>query len=354
MNTDLNPEEFRKLQTGTARMINVHSTEYLFFSGTDYLGIAQNEAFKNLYIEGIQQWGFNNGTSRNNNVQLDIYNIAENNAAQRYGAENAIVSSSGYLAAQLVVQHFHEVQNWIFSPQTHPAIWLNKKPVVGIQDFEEWKKSTIKTINESKENKFVVVSNAVDPQTPAILNFEEFNQIDVSKEVILIIDDSHGIGFTRNNGKGVYETLPQTKNIQSIVVASMAKGLGIRAGVILGTHAIIESLRKTGMYIGASPASPASLHAYIHGESIYEKAYQQLIENNQYFRSRLPISLNHVPELPIYVSDNENLFEVLKNKHILISSFSYPSATDPLLNRIIINSAHTQKDIDQLVKALQS
>jgi 8-amino-7-oxononanoate synthase len=346
------PDPFRHLDCGTSRKFSVLSEDYLFFSGTDYLGISQNDDFKSLYIQGIEKWGFNNGTSRNNNVQLNIYPEAEKLIAANYHAPAALVTSSGYLAAQLVVQSFFSEKNILFSPLTHPAIWLNSKPSVEITSFESWKRDTIHHINTSPEEKFIIVSNAVDPQQPALLHFEDFSTIDPSKQVTLIIDDSHGIGFTRNEGKGVYQTLPQQKNITNIVVASMAKGLGIRAGLVLSDEATIDQLRKSGMFIGASPAAPASMYAYVEAQHIYRHAYQTLQINNQYFREKLTQPFSCVEELPIYVSANEQLFGQLKQQKILISSFAYPSASDPLLNRIIINAAHQKEDIDQLLKAL--
>lgn len=352
MNHTNAPDPFRHLDCGTSRKFSVLSEDYLFFSGTDYLGISQNNDFKLLYIQGIEKWGFNNGTSRNNNVQLNIYPEAEKLIAATYLAPAALVTSSGYLAAQLVVQSFFNEKNILFSPQTHPAIWLNKKPEVENTDFESWKKNTIHQINTSPEKKFIVVSNAVDPQQPGILHFEEFSAIDPSKQVTLIIDDSHGIGFTRHEGKGVYQTLPQQKNITNIVVASMAKGLGIRAGLVLSDETTIDKLRQAGMFIGASPAAPASMYAYVEAQDIYRRAYQLLQANNQYFREKLTQPFSFAEELPIYVSADEQLFKKLKQQKILISSFAYPSPDDPLLNRIIINAAHQKEDIDQLLKAL--
>lgn len=349
----MNSSAFQHIQSGTARQIEVQNETYLFFSGTDYLGISQNEAFKQLYIEGIQKWGFNNGTSRNNNVQLDIYPQVEKKIAGD-NSNSSIVTSSGYLAAQLVVQYYQKEKNILFSPQTHPAIWIQSKPIVPINNFNEWIQSTVDYINHSNEKRFVIISNAVDTSTPQLLEFDLLNSINNDKEIILIIDDSHGIGFTRMEGSGVYPTLPKKKNFTNIVVASMAKGLGIRAGVIISDHVTIQELRKTGMYIGASPPSPASMYAYLKAEDIYKEALANLNSNNDYFKNHVKHRFQTDKSLPIYVSSDELLFEKLKKKNILISSFAYPSVNDPLLNRIIINAAHKKKDLDYLLETLDS
>ncbi len=343
---------FRLLQAGTSRQINVDNQAYLFFSGTDYLGISQHEDFKQLYIEGIQQWGINNGTSRNNNVQLEIYPLAEGCAASRFKAPAALITSSGYMAAQLAVRFFEDKGQVIFSPQTHPALWLNNKPNLQ-QDFDIWVESTIQEINNATQKDFVIISNAVDNYTPAWLDLSGFGKISPDKNIILIADDSHGIGLTGKDGCGIFQYLPVAPHIKRVVVASMAKGLGIRAGIVLADEDIIADLKNSSMFIGASPPSPASMHAFVKGESIYKTAFTQLQNNVALVQQNLEKYFSFTPDLPILVSGNENLFEQLKDQKIIISSFAYPSANDPLCNRIIITSAHTEQDITTLADCLQ-
>ena len=98
----------------------------LFFSGTAYLGMPHNKVFRNLVFEGIEIYGLNHGASRNNNITLDIFSIAENVAARRFGSEDSIFLSSGYLAAQLLVQHYYETHRLIYAPDTHPALWIGR------------------------------------------------------------------------------------------------------------------------------------------------------------------------------------------------------------------------------------
>ena len=89
---------FTHLEQPTGRVIVVGGKEYLFFGGTSYLGLATDKAYASIFIEGIQRYGINNGTSRNNNVQQAIFDQAEEYAAKRFGFEASLLLSSGYLA----------------------------------------------------------------------------------------------------------------------------------------------------------------------------------------------------------------------------------------------------------------
>ena len=57
-----------------SRIINYEGREYLFFSGTSYLGLAQNRQMQALLTEGVARYGLHFGASRNGNLQLAALN----------------------------------------------------------------------------------------------------------------------------------------------------------------------------------------------------------------------------------------------------------------------------------------
>ena len=59
------------------RTIRYEGREYLFFSGTSYLGMPQNPVFRQLVTGAIEQYGTSYGSSRNGNVELTVYAEAE-------------------------------------------------------------------------------------------------------------------------------------------------------------------------------------------------------------------------------------------------------------------------------------
>ena len=75
---------FRNLSQSTGRTIHMDDQSYLFFGGTAYLGLLDNKDYIELFKEGIDRYGLNNGTSRTNNVQLGIYAEAEKFMAGRF------------------------------------------------------------------------------------------------------------------------------------------------------------------------------------------------------------------------------------------------------------------------------
>src|SRR5690554_877959 len=164
---------FLNLESASDREIKVGDHSYLYFGGTAYLGLNNNLNFIDLYKEGLTRYGVNNGTSRNNNVQLDIYNKAENVAAQRFETESALIMSSGFLAAQMAIKYFATKGELLYTPTSHPALWLESSPNSSLTT-KDWLSFIIQYINDSPSNDFVVVSNTIYNWVPEIYDFSLF------------------------------------------------------------------------------------------------------------------------------------------------------------------------------------
>ncbi|KQM78260.1 aminotransferase class I/II [Pedobacter sp. Leaf216] len=343
--------DFKSITQPFSNSINIDGKSYLYFGGTAYLGIPQNKPFIDLYIEGIKKYGLNNGTSRTNNIQLGIYNEAENIAAVRYGTEAALITSSGYLAAQLTVKALSESSEVVYAPGSHPALWLSENQVKNLGLFSDWAVETTEKINLSEEKNWVLISNSMNNLIPEIYDFNFLKEIRKDKNITLIVDDSHGIGVN-NNGMGTIKNLPKQENIQNVVVASMAKALGVDAGIVLTSNSVINKLKSSNTFIGASPSSAAGLYAFIHAEEIYNKALNKLKNNMAMFETVSNLTWKCEPGFPVYLLGDVNFSQHLLQRQILISSFPYPNPTDKILNRIVLSSWHEKEDIERLITAI--
>lgn len=349
-----NQPDLTHLNTPLGQKITFEEKSYLYFGGTAYLGIPQNKAFLNLYLEGLRRFGLNNGTSRNNNVQLGIYDEVENYAAAKYGHEAALITSSGFLAAQIVVDFVRSRGEVRHAPATHPALWLNDAPQV-FGSFSKWAEQIVSEINQSDQINWVLLSNSINNLYPERYDFSFLSQIKQDKQVLLVIDDSHGLGINYN-GKGVSASLKLPQQIQTLVVASMAKAIGIDAGLVMGNKALIAALKDNPIFNGASPPSAAGLYAFMHGEKIYDSALNQLLTNTSFFAKELESDSNgweFISDFPVFLSKNADLSSKLSEHNILISAFPYPDKDGIPINRIVLSSWHTKEHLKELTATLK-
>lgn len=345
--------KFDQLEGPLSAELEINGQGYLYFGGTAYLGIPQHKAFIKHYVKGINSYGLNNGTSRSNNVQLSIYDEAEHFAAHKFGAASCLITSSGYLAAQLTIKQLAKSGMVRYAPATHPALWLNEQPIVS-GSFKQWVAQIVEEINTSQQKQWVLISNSMNNLFPEVYDFSFIEQIHTEKEVILIVDDSHGIGIN-NDGLGAFSSIPKQKHVKVVVLASMAKALGVDAGLILGPEAIIAQLKQSEEFLGASPPSAAGLYAFMQADDIYKSELAQLKVNMALFTELLSphTEWHFTKDFPVYLSKNAELSNQLLKQHILVSSFAYPTKNDPKINRIVLNSLHSDAHIKELITALK-
>ncbi len=344
--------EFSQLSEPLNARVPSNGENYLYFGGTAYLGIPQNEDFLKLYIDGIQKFGLNNGTSRGNNVQLAIYDEVEEYAAKRYGTESAMITSSGFLAAQIVVKQLVNFGETRYAPATHPALWLNQAPTTK-GSFNDWALQIVEEINSSSQKNWLLISNSMNNLCPEIYDFSFVKKISSNKELILLVDDSHGIGVN-NDGLTALKIIPSQENVKVLIVASMAKALGVDAGIVMGSEKLIDLFKDSNAFLGASPPAAAGLYAFMQGEKIYAAQLKKLRENTLSLSAELRGNADwyFIPDFPVFFSKNADISARLLKHQILVSSFPYPDKDGATVNRIVLSSWHTKNDIHQLITSL--
>ncbi|MFA6276548.1 MAG: aminotransferase class I/II-fold pyridoxal phosphate-dependent enzyme [Pedobacter sp.] len=343
---------FNHLNVPLASKINIDRQAYLYFGGTAYLGIPQHADFIKLYLKGIKQFGLNNGTSRNNNIQLGIYDDAEKHAANKFGSESSLILSSGYLAAQLTIKQVSPFGEIRYAPYTHPALWYKEDPKTA-GSFNNWAKNIIEEINLSEKKNWVLISNSMNNLFPEIYDFSFIKQINEEKQIILVVDDSHGIGVN-NKGLSALSTIPKCENVDVLLIASMAKALGVDAGLVLGSEKTIRKLKQSNEFLGASPPSAAGLFAFMHAQEIYKSEWSKLQENISLLNNALTENndWHFITGFPVFFFKNVDLSAKLLKRNILVSSFPYPDKDGPIVNRIVLSSWHSKADIQELIANL--
>lgn len=380
----LNSTNFHQITHLPDRTIELDGQEYLYFSGTAYLGLPQNPSFQALIQEGLHQYGSVYGSSRNGNLQLKIYKQAEEKLAAWTGAEAALTLSSGMLAGQAAIRQLMlEGYEFVYSPDVHPAVWHLPQVEIPKCRFEVWseqfkvhglqftvyglgltdqlpdeqsqienQKSEIAN-RAANRHKLAIVTNSVDALRGKLYDFEWVNDIPENVELVLLVDDSHGLGVTGTDGQGVWKRIPKRKNIRLIVTASLAKAMGLPGGVIFSDPDSIQKIRNTAYFGGCSPIAPDHLFAYLHADTLYTDAYTRLQTNIHQFADAVKdIDLfSYTKGYPVFYTEHDELYPFLLERGIFVYSFSYPKPTDKANTRIVICAWHTAEDIQKLSAA---
>lgn len=339
------------------RTIQQQDRDYLFFSGTAYLGLAQHPAFQQLVMEGMRQYGTVFGSSRNGNVRLGIYEKAEAKLALFSGAESALTVSSGMLAGQAVVNYLKiKGYSFVYGPQSHPAIWSDPGVILPILSFQEWVAQLPAQLRALPPGPVAIAVNSVDAIRSEVYDFAWVNTLATDRPITLLIDDSHGIGILENDGEGSWRQAAVPDSVTKIVTASLAKAMGLPGGVILSDVQTLASIRRTAFFGGCSPMPPACLDAYTRAGELYAQAHVRLRQNVALAERLLkPTGLfRQAPGYPVFYTQCDALYAYLLKKDILIYSFAYPTAAHPANTRIVISAFHEFDDIERLGECVKT
>jgi 7-keto-8-aminopelargonate synthetase-like enzyme len=339
---------------------------YLWFSGTDYLGMGHNEAFKAYLQEGIAQYGTHFGSSRNNTLRLAVYEEAEQLLAEWVGAKAALTVASGMWAGQLFMKVLETVllpetsaaATFHYAPRVHPALWGSTYHPAS-ETWKHWAEVTRERIASSPtDSVHIVCTDSVASPWVEVYDFQEWLPVSERHRVWLVVDDSHGLGVLGADGKGIYQTLARAHPPERlVVVASLNKALGIPGGVVLAAPALLDSIRLSPWFSGSSPSSPAYLYAL--GELIrsgaYGRAHTQLgVLTRQFAQQIQPLGLfEYFPDYPAFGSKDVGLHHFLKAQRVLTACFAYPTPTDPQLLRLVVSALHRPEDLDRVAELCQ-
>jgi len=336
---------------------------FLWFSGTDYLGMGHNEALRRYVHFATETFGNHYGSSRNNSLRLDIYDEAESQLALFLKNESSLIVSSGMWAGQLVMK---EVENlavqapairkiaYHYAPGVHPALW-GQAFQRNEGEWNKWALQTVRKINATEPDvAHIVCTDAVGSPMVKAFDFTLFHAIQNPANAWLIIDESHSLGVMGTSGNGVTEQIGSTLLKQTIFVSSLNKSPGIPAGAIWGPKSVVETVRKSPWFAGASPPAPAYAYALkmLLKQNEYAVARASLLDNIAWFNAKMngTALFECIKDYPVFCSSNPALFDHLLQNGIMASCFPYPSPADAPVTRIAISSLHQKEDLDRLAE----
>jgi glycine C-acetyltransferase len=185
------------------------------------------------------------------------------------------------------------------------------------------------------------------------------------KGIVVVVDDSHGVGALGPTGRGTEEASGARADV---LIATMGKAIGANGGYIVSSRNVIQYLRqKNQLYIYTNPITPAEATAALAAVDILDSDEgRRLLEQLRSIKARFESGivklgyetvLNPHPVTPLMVRDTEKttrLVNFLRDHDILASGINYPIVPkgDQLI-RFQVCADHTPSDIDYVLGVLK-
>ena len=184
------------------------------------------------------------------------------------------------------------------------------------------------------------------------------------ENVVLIVDDSHGVGALGDGGRGTEEA---TGARGDVLVGTLGKAFGVNGGYVAADAAVIRFLRETSpMYIYSNPITPAEAAAALAALELLDSADgRRLLAHLHALTRRFAAGLVDLgyevipgdhPVVPLMVRDTARTRELvrhLRQRGILATGLAYPVVPrgDEEI-RFQVCADHTEADVDEVLAAL--
>ena len=187
-----------------------------------------------------------------------------------------------------------------------------------------------------------------------------------SENVIVVADDSHGVGGFGETGRGTEEVTGSRP--VDLLVATLGKGFGVNGGYVVASVAIIGFLRETSpFYIYSNPITPGEAAAALAAVDIVDSPEgRQRLGHLRAMTARFREGLRRLgletvagqhPVVPLMVRDTDRtarLVAHLRESDVLATGLGYPvvpKGDDEI--RFQMSADHTPADIDEALAALE-
>ena len=185
------------------------------------------------------------------------------------------------------------------------------------------------------------------------------------ENVVVIVDDSHGVGAFGATGRGTEEA--SGSGPADVLIGTLGKAFGVNGGYVTGAAALIDFLRESApTYIYSNPITPAEAAAAKKAVEILDGPdgkglLEHLAARTRQFRDGLvrlgfeTLQGTH-PVVPLFVRDTPkttSLVRHLLENGVLATGLNFPVVPkgDETI-RFQISADHTDKDIDFVLDVL--
>lgn len=333
----------------------------------NYLGLSANPELIAAAKASYDEWGFGLSSVRFICGTQDIHKQLEARIAKFVGTEDAILYSSCFDANGGLFETLLGPEDAVISDELNHASIIDgvrlckaKRLRYHNNDMEDLKAK----LEEAKDCRIkLIATDGVFSMDGYIANLKGICDLAEQYDALVMVDDSHAVGFMGEHGRGTAEHCGVMGRVD-IITGTFGKALGgASGGYTAARKEIIDLLRQRSRpYLFSNTLAPAICAATLKTIDLLEESTElrdRVHANANYFRremEKLGFDLlpGEHPIVPIMLYDAKVAQEFanrMLEKGVYVTGFSYPVVPMGKARvRTQISAGHTKEDLDFAVK----
>jgi glycine C-acetyltransferase len=352
----------RVIKSPQGRQVDVAGREVLNLCANNYLGLAQDPRVIAAAREGLERWGFGLASVRFICGTQSIHKELESSLSRFLGTDDTILYSSCFDANGGLFETLLSAEDAIVSDELNHASIIDGVRLCKAQRFRYRNNDMADLeakLSEAKSARFrLIATDGVFSMDGYIANLSAICELADKHDALVMVDDSHAVGFIGPRGRGTHE-LHGVMDRVDILTGTLGKALGgASGGYTSGRKAIIDLLRQRSRpYLFSNTLAPPIVTASIKVLEILEGSAQlrDLLEaNTRYFRESigragLSVLPGTHPICPIMIGDAAlaaKFAERMLARGIYVIGFSYPVVPQGKARiRTQVSAVHSTDDL---------
>ncbi|MDJ0958756.1 MAG: glycine C-acetyltransferase [Arenicellales bacterium] len=344
--------------------------EVLNLCANNYLGLANDPRLIAAAKEALDSHGFGMASVRFICGTQDLHKELEAKLSDFLAVEDAILFSSCFDANGGVFEALLGSEDAVISDALNHASIIDGIRLCKAQRFR-YANNNMADLEQrlqeaEKAQHRLIVTDGVFSMDGIVANLPGICDLAERYDALVMVDDSHGVGFMGARGAGTPEYLGVEDRVH-LLSGTFGKALGgASGGYIAGPGPIIQLLRqKARPYLFSNSVAPCIVAATIKVLDLLGKSSElrdRLRTNANYFRQGLKkagfdlIPGEH-PIIPVMIGDAvlaQSFAADLMQHGIYVIAFSFPVVPKGLARiRTQMSAAHTKDDLDRALRAFE-
>ncbi|MFG2078203.1 glycine C-acetyltransferase [Nonomuraea maritima] len=362
----LKPE--RVISTPQNSQVSVAGQEVLNFCANNYLGLADDPAVVDAAKEALDRWGFGMASVRFICGTQEVHKELESRLSEFLGMEDTVLYSSCFDANGGVFETLLDAQDAVISDALNHASIIDGIRLSKAQRFRYANRDMAELEARLKEasdaRRRLIVTDGVFSMDGYVAPLREICDLADRYDAMVMVDDSHAVGFVGPTGRGTPELHGVTDRVD-IITGTLGKALGgASGGYVSARKEICDLLRQRSRpYLFSNSLAPVIASASLRILDLLEtsgEARERLRANTARFRSEMTkagfdILPGDHPIAPVMIGDAAKaaaMAERLLDLGIYVIGFSYPVVPHGQARiRVQLSAAHSTEDVDRAVQA---
>jgi glycine C-acetyltransferase len=329
----------------------------------NYLGLADHPEVVKAAHEALDRWGYGLSSVRFICGTQEIHKELERRLSEFLETEDTILYSSCFDANGGLFEAILDAEDAIVSDELNHASIIDGIRLCKAQRFR-YRNGDMKDLEEqlkeaSKARRVLIATDGVFSMDGYIANLPKICDLADKFGAMVMIDDSHAVGFMGANGRGTHEHHGVMGRVD-ILTGTLGKALGgASGGYVSARKEIVDLLRQRSRpYLFSNTVAPAIVGASLKVLELVTRTKdlrERLFSNTRFFRERMSalnfdiLSGEH-PIVPVMLGDAAfatNMAERLLQKGVYVVGFSYPVVPKGKARiRVQLSAAHTREDLE--------